>query len=51
MMGLRADLAAARGDGPKARRWATAVVALWGGAEAPLQSTVVRMSKILQATR
>jgi len=51
MMGLRAELAAAHGDGPKARRWASAVVALWGGAESPLQSTVVRMSKILQATR
>jgi len=51
MMALRADLAAARGDRSAARHWASAVVALWSGAESPLQSTVVRMSKILQATR
>ncbi len=51
MMALRADLAAARGDRSTARHWAGAVVALWGGAESPLQPTVLRMSRILQATR
>jgi tetratricopeptide (TPR) repeat protein len=51
MMALRADLAAARGDRSTARRWASAVVALWGGAEAALRPTVLRMSGIIQATR
>jgi tetratricopeptide (TPR) repeat protein len=51
MMALRAELAAARGDAPTARRWASAVAALWGAAEPALQPTVLRMSKILQATR
>jgi tetratricopeptide (TPR) repeat protein len=51
MMALRADLAAARGDWSTARRWASAVVALWGGAEAPLRPTVLRMLRITQATR
>ena len=51
MMALRADLAAARGDAPTVRRWASAVVALWGGAESSLQTTPIRMSKIIQATR
>jgi hypothetical protein len=51
MMALRADLAAARGDAPTARRWASAVITLWGGAESSLQTTPIRMSKIIQATR
>jgi len=51
MMALRADLAAARGGGATARRWASAVVALWGGAEPSFQTTLTRMSKIVQATR
>ena len=51
MMALRADLAAASGSGPTARRWASAVVALWGGAESSLQMTPIRMSKIIQASR
>jgi len=51
MMALRADLAAAQGDAGTARRWANAVVALWGGAESALQPTGVRMSKISKAIR
>ena len=51
IMALRADLAAAGGGGPTARRWASAVVALWSGAEPSLQVTPTRMSKIIQATR
>jgi tetratricopeptide (TPR) repeat protein len=51
MMALRADVAAARGDARTARRWANAVVALWGGAESALQPTGIRMAKISQAVR
>jgi tetratricopeptide (TPR) repeat protein len=50
MMALRAELAVARGDRSTAHRWASAVVALWGGAESALQPTVVRMSRIIQAS-
>jgi len=45
-MALRAELAAARGEAAPARRWASAVVALWSGAEPALQPTVTRMKKI-----
>lgn len=51
MMALRAELAAALGDRSTARRWASAVVALWGGAEAALQPTEHRMLRIIQAAR
>lgn len=51
MMGLRAELAVARGDRSTARRWAGAVVALWSEAEPALRPTVLRMSRITQATR
>jgi len=51
MMALRADLAAARSEAPTVRRWASAVVVLWGAAEPALQPTVLRMSKMLQVTR
>ncbi|HYT05122.1 MAG TPA: hypothetical protein VEM13_09625 [Gemmatimonadales bacterium] len=46
MMALRAELAATRGEPAVARRWATAVVALWSGADPALQPTVARMSII-----
>ena len=49
MMALRADLAASRGESPAARRWASAVVTLWSGAEPSLQPTVTRMRAILAA--
>jgi len=49
MMALRADLAAAQGDWSTARRWASAVSTLWGGAEPALQPIAVRMSRIVQA--
>jgi tetratricopeptide (TPR) repeat protein len=42
-MTLRADLAARTGDAATARRWASAVVALWSGANPSLQATVARM--------
>jgi len=48
MMAIRADLAAARGEQEVARRWAKAVVALWSGAEPPLQATVAQMRHILR---
>jgi len=46
MMALRADMAAARADEGTARRWASAVVTLWSGAEPALQSVVTRMKRI-----
>ncbi|MGI8496365.1 MAG: protein kinase domain-containing protein [Gemmatimonadaceae bacterium] len=45
-MALRADLAAATGDRQTARRWATAVVALWGAADAEFAPLLSRMRKI-----
>ena len=51
MMALRAELAAARGETSIASRWASAVVALWSGAEPVLQPTVERMRGIVQAAR
>jgi serine/threonine protein kinase/tetratricopeptide (TPR) repeat protein len=48
-MALRAELAATRKDPQTARRWASAVVALWSGAEAPLQPVVGKM-RILAGT-
>jgi len=51
MMALRAELAAARGESTAARRWATAVGALWSGAEPPLQPTVAQMKRILAGTQ
>jgi len=46
IMALRADLAAARGQARTAQRWASAVVALWSGAEPALQPTVGRMRRV-----
>jgi len=46
MMALRAELAAARGEATPARRWASAVVTLWSGADPALQPTVTRMKKL-----
>jgi tetratricopeptide (TPR) repeat protein len=51
MMALRAELAAAQGDSRTARSWASAVLALWSGAEPALHQTVTRMSGIMNATR
>ena len=51
MMAVRADLAAARGEREVARRWSTAVVAVWSGAEPGLQPVVSRMREIARATR
>jgi hypothetical protein len=42
---LRADLAFARHDFQTARHWAGALLALWLGADAPLQPTVTRMKQ------
>ena len=42
-MALRARLAGARGDSAAARRWAEAVVAVWGKADPPLGSVVSEM--------
>ncbi len=42
-MVLRADLAIARNDSPAARRWASAVLDLWGGADASFTPTLNRM--------
>jgi tetratricopeptide (TPR) repeat protein len=51
VMALRAELAAARGEAAAARRWATAVVDLWSGAEAVVHPTVSRMRSIAQSVR
>jgi len=51
MMALRAELAAAQGDLRTARSWASAVLALWSGAEPALHQTVARMTGIMNATR
>jgi hypothetical protein len=46
-MVLRAELAAAAGDGATARRWGGAAADLWGGADdASLQQVVRRMRKL-----
>ena len=42
-MALRARIAARGGDAATARKWATAVVALWSGADRALQPTVDEM--------
>ena len=51
MMALRADVAAARGDGRTARRWASAVVTLWSGAELALRPLVTRMKQLAQTAQ
>jgi len=48
MMALRAETAAASGDASTGRRWASAVVAVWSGAEPALQPVVMRMRTILR---
>jgi serine/threonine protein kinase/tetratricopeptide (TPR) repeat protein len=45
-MALRADLAAARHDTRSAKQWASALVALWSGADSELQPTVSRMRQL-----
>jgi hypothetical protein len=49
-MALRAELAAAGRDLPTARRWATAVVTLWSGADRHLQPLVARMRDVASPT-
>lgn len=50
MMALRADLAVAADDLPTARRWASAVAQLWGGAD-PELLPVVRRMQIIASSR
>ncbi|HMU61747.1 MAG TPA: serine/threonine-protein kinase [Gemmatimonadales bacterium] len=45
-MALRAELADQLGDRKAARNWATAVIALWSGADAFLQPVVERMKEV-----
>lgn len=47
-MALRAELADRLGDRETARHWASAVVALWSGADAFLQPTVGQMRSLAQ---
>jgi hypothetical protein len=49
-MALRAELAAATNDSQTAQRWASAVVALWGGADLPLKPVVERMRSLAGIT-
>jgi tetratricopeptide (TPR) repeat protein len=50
-MALRADLAAAMGDQPRAARWARGVLALWRDADPDLGVVVSRMEAISSARR
>jgi hypothetical protein len=50
-MALRAELAATSRDPQTARRWASAVVALWSGADPPLQPVVGRMRIVAGTNR
>jgi hypothetical protein len=43
---LRAELANNQRDAPTTRKWAAALVALWGGADKELQPTVTRMKEL-----
>jgi hypothetical protein len=45
-MALRADLAARRGDGPTAKRWADGAATLWASAEPSLRPNLERMRRI-----
>jgi len=45
-MAFRAELASARLDTTTARRWGTAVLELWAGADAALRPTLDQMTKI-----
>jgi hypothetical protein len=47
-MVLRARLAVTKGDAATARRWASAVVALWSGADGALQPAVEEMQRLAQ---
>lgn len=49
MMIIRSDLAAAAGEAATARTWAARVSLLWKNAEAPLQGTVQRMTRIARS--
>jgi hypothetical protein len=51
VMALRADLAASRNDTRAAQQWASALIALWSGADRELQPTVSRMRQIATRTR
>jgi hypothetical protein len=50
-MALRAELAAAGGDGTTAARWARAVTALWGDADPDLGAVVARMTAVGSGNR
>jgi tetratricopeptide (TPR) repeat protein len=50
-MGLRADLAAATGDLKNAKRWGSALAALWTDADPVLQPTVSRMKALASSGR
>jgi eukaryotic-like serine/threonine-protein kinase len=50
-MALRAELAAAAGDGTAAARWARAVTALWRGADPDLGAVVTRMDALGSGNR
>ena len=50
-MGLRADLAAATGDLKNAKRWGSALAALWMDADPVLQPTVSRMKALAGSGR
>ncbi|MGH7488540.1 MAG: hypothetical protein ACREMY_23520, partial [bacterium] len=49
-MALRADLAAANGDGTTARRWARVVAMLWRNADPAVRSTAQRMKTLATAS-
>lgn len=49
LMAERADLAMRMGDGVRARKWATAVAALWAGAHPVLRPVVDRMRRMAAA--
>nr|MDQ6925760.1 hypothetical protein [Candidatus Eremiobacteraeota bacterium] len=44
LMALRAHIAIARGDGERARRWASAVAGLWAEADPPLRVVAERLT-------
>jgi hypothetical protein len=47
---LRAELGARSGEAASARRWSSAVVDLWSGADPELQSAVARMRALADAS-
>lgn len=49
-MALAAEIAAGLGDGETARRWSSAIVALWRNADSELQPQVTRLRAIAKST-